>query len=260
MQLVQVPDASIDYDHVKNNHTFDTAHAALSVIFGTDVPFSLLDVGCGTGTWLRAASQLGVSEIYGVDGIIVGDSYRHVTKDVICQHDLSVPFNLNRRFDLVLCLEVAEHIPQSSSQVLVSSLATHSDTILFSAACPGQHGQHHINCQWPAYWQEHFNRHGFVCVDLVRWQTWDQPRIDPWYRQNIFKAYLDRQMAGQEPRLKSVVHPDMHAAMSSKLIQDAVQRIELGEYPPKWYLRAIARSTRRSIANRAHSWFQPRRE
>ena len=254
MEIVQTGENNIDYDHQKNIHTIENAFATLSNLFRSGVPSSILDVGCGTGTWLRADADLGVADYLGIDGIVVADEVRHVPKSTIQQHDLSKSFNLNRRFDLILCLEVAEHLPESSSDNLISSLVTHSDTILFSAACPGQHGQHHINCQWPAYWQESFNRHGFTCDDSVRWQIWDEARIQPWYRQNIFRARHDNITAGHEPRIMAVIHPDMHRAMSEKLTQDAVQhaiqRIEAGAYPLRWYFTASTRAALTKVAKR----------
>lgn len=245
---------NIDYDHQRNNHTFETAFATLSILLRSGVPSSILDVGCGTGTWLRAAADLGVTDCFGIDGIIVADKDRHVPKNIIQRHDLSKVLNLNRRFDLVLCLEVAEHLPDSSADILISSLVTYSDAVLFSAACPGQHGQHHINCQWPAYWQEHFNRYGFACDNSVRWQIWDEPQIDPWYRQNIFLARLDRQSAGYEPRIMAVIHPDMHGAMSAKLTEDAIQRIEAGAYSLRWYFALSARVALMKVRKRTLSW------
>jgi SAM-dependent methyltransferase len=179
---------TIDYDHAASLHTLQGAAAALSTIFGScAAPKSLLDVGCGTGTWLRAALDLGAFDVLGIDGIAVPEQQLHVTRTAIELCDLSNPFDLGRRFDVALCLEVAEHLPESSSAGLISSIAAHSDAILFSAACPGQPGQHHVNCQWPSYWQALFNGEGYVCDDSVRWQIWDDKRIEPWYERRAHR-------------------------------------------------------------------------
>src|SRR5262245_54459582 len=166
----------IDYDHGQNRHTLEGAADALFSILGSNIPRSLLDVGCGTGTWLRAASDLGVAEVFGVDGI-VPEASLHISKDLVSQQDLSKTFNLARRFDVALCLEVAEHLPEEAADSLITSIVAHSDMVLFSAACPGQPGQHHINCQWPIYWQDLFNQRGYACDDSVRWKIWDDSRI-----------------------------------------------------------------------------------
>jgi SAM-dependent methyltransferase len=223
----------IDYDHAANLHTLEGAAAALATVFDKSVPRSLLDVGAGTGTWLRAASDLGVSDVFGIDGVIP-EKFLHVDRNTIVRRDLSVAFDLGRRFDMALSLEVAEHLPEASAPVFVASILRHADLILFSAAAPNQWGQHHINCQWPAYWQRFFNDNGFVCDDSVRWQLWSDQRIEPWYRQNVFLAHRFPEKAGKEARIKPVIHPEMLRIMSMGPIRN-------GSYPLKWYFKVTAR-------------------
>jgi SAM-dependent methyltransferase len=225
----------IDYDHKRNVHSLEGAVATLSAILTSPLPRTLLDIGCGTGTWLRAAIDLGVTTVVGIDGVRVPQEDLEVAEDRIEYLDLSEPFDLKQRFDLVLCLEVAEHLPQNSSCHFVSSIVAHSDLILFSAACPGQPGQHHINCQWPVYWQRLFNEHAFTCDDSVRWKIWDDARIPPWYRQNIFWARRDSTIAGLEPRLKGVVHPEFLPALAHAIATE-------GQKPAARYGTAVLRA------------------
>lgn len=204
-----------DYDHALSTHTIAGATAALPVLFALGgMPLTLLDVGCGTGTWLRAALDLtgGAIDICGVDGVdLERDRSLMIPASSFVQRDLSYPFDLSRRFDAALCLEVAEHLDEPSAPILVASLVVHADIVFFSAACPGQPGFGHVNCQWPEYWQRMFNRVGYVCSDAVRWNLWDDQRVEPWYRQNLFRASVDLRRAGTEPRIARVVHPDMLA-------------------------------------------------
>ncbi|MBV9519748.1 MAG: methyltransferase domain-containing protein [Hyphomicrobiales bacterium] len=90
----------IDYDHSRNLHTLEGAAAALSRPFRR-TPKSVLDVGCGTGIWLRAAAELGVREI-SADGIIAEADELEIARDLISQVDLTSSFSLGRRFDVAL--------------------------------------------------------------------------------------------------------------------------------------------------------------
>ena len=98
--------------------------------------------------------------------------------------DLSKPFNLGRRFDFVQCLEVAEHLPLSRSESLVSDLVFHSDVVLFSAAPPGQGGEYHINEQSYDFWKSLFAEHGYIAFDCLRPMLLQNRAIPFWYRYN----------------------------------------------------------------------------
>jgi hypothetical protein len=86
----------------------------------------------------------------------------------------------------------------------VDFLTSAADTVLFSAAIPGQGGDNHINEQWPAYWQGLFRSSGFDFEDGIRWRFWEDELVDWWYRQNMFLA---RRGANEPGMVKSVVHP-----------------------------------------------------
>src|SRR5947209_4880766 len=94
----------IDYDHSKNIHNLDGPRAALPVLLAEAKPRSLLDIGCGTGTWLRAAVEFGVPEIFGVDGVEIPKERLLVPPDCFRKQDLTRLWKLERRFDVVLCL------------------------------------------------------------------------------------------------------------------------------------------------------------
>jgi SAM-dependent methyltransferase len=139
-------------------------------------PGSLLDVGCGQGEWLDA---FGLDDMLGVDiAAPEGDRYR--------RHDLAEPLHLNRTFDLVLCLEVGEHLPEAAADTLVDTLTRHGTKVVFSAAVPGQAGKGHINCQPHEYWHGKFAERGFATYDLVRPLMQHDGRVSPWYRNNMF--------------------------------------------------------------------------
>jgi hypothetical protein len=149
-------------------------------------PKSVVDVGCGLGTWLSVFEELGVEEILGIDGDYVDKEKLLIPKDKFVCMDLSKPDTLNRKFDLAVCLEVAEHIPINNANALIDLIISTSDTIFFSAAIPGQGGKGHVNEQWPDYWRDLFAAKGYKMVDILRNKFWDLQEVQPWYSQNSF--------------------------------------------------------------------------
>ena len=147
-------------------------------------PESVLDVGCGIGAWSATWIAAGVSDLTGVDGDYVDRSALVIPPAQFRSWDLTRPLDLGRRFDLVQCLEVAEHLPANSAKTLVESLVRHSDLVVFSAAVPRQGGTHHVNEQWPSYWVSLFASVGFQVFDPFRARVWDDNRVEYWYRQN----------------------------------------------------------------------------
>ena len=232
----------LDYDHSLNLHSLEGPQAAFPEVFRSGMPTSLLDVGCGTGTWLRAAMDCGIKDLRGVDGLAVPPDQLLFPGSFFQVLDFRVQWDLGRRFEAALCLEVAEHLEARHSNDLLDSLTRHSDFVVFSAACPGQPGQHHVNCQWPAYWQRMFNDRGYVCSDAVRWRLWELEAVEPWYRQNIFTARRAPAEAGREPRIPAVVHPGLIPWLKYEMFGESfglhVEQIEEGRQPLGWYFKA----------------------
>ena len=130
-------------------------------------------------------------------------------------HDLTKPLNLDRRFDLVMSLEVAEHLDSRFAPVFVESLVRHGDVVLYSAAVPGQGGNHHVNEQWPSYWVELFAEHDFRPYDVLRGNLWGNPAVEWWYQQNclIFASAEAAARLGLSPSSApiDIVHPTLLA-------------------------------------------------
>jgi SAM-dependent methyltransferase len=120
--------------------------AFASLIAWRGVPQSYLDLGSGTGAMVNIARKFGIDAL-GVD-IINGPEHWFV------HHDLSAPLDLGpKRFALITCLEVGEHLPLDAHDVLCNTIARHlapGGLLVFSAAPPGQRGEHHVGCR-PAY-------------------------------------------------------------------------------------------------------------
>lgn len=154
---------------------------------------SIIDVGCGVGSWLNAARQLGVHDVTGVDGDYVQREQLEIPADRFVAADLPGLTHRQlaertpsgpRRYDLVLSLEVAEHLPPTAAGGFIDLLCALGPVVLFSAAVPFQGGTNHLNERFPSFWATHFARHGYLAVDAVRQRVWDDANVEWWYRQN----------------------------------------------------------------------------
>lgn len=202
-------------------------------------PKSILDVGCGTGTWLKVFEEHGIKDFLGIDGDFVELDTLKISADKFLACDLRAEWRLNRKFDLVVSLEVAEHLPENSADLLVSSLVSHGDNILFSAAIPGQGGQNHLNEQWPIYWQRKFEKHGFYFQDAIRQLVWNNPDVEWWYRQNIFLVTKERPT--HVAPILPLVHPELFQR-TIRISEHNYQSLLEGRHGLKTGLRIFVRS------------------
>jgi SAM-dependent methyltransferase len=204
-----------------------SARAVVPVVLEYVQPCSVLDVGCGLGTWLRVFAERGVSEILGVDGDYVRDRGLEIPPERFIAADLSRSLDVGRTLDLVVSLEVAEHLPESAADSFVGNLVRHAPIVLFSAAVPFQGGTGHLNEQWPEWWAARFATHGYVPVDCLRGRIWSHPDVEWWYAQNIL-FYADRSYLKSNAALRraaevtsaerlSLVHPKKYLQMVRKI-------------------------------------------
>ena len=159
---------------------------------------SVVDFGCARGSWLSTWQRAGVADICGVDGDYVLRGGMEIDQQQFVPADLAQPVRLGRHFDLAQSLEVAEHVPASSAAIFVDSLCSHAKVVLFSAAPPGQGGEHHVNEQPYAYWRDLFKEQGFAVFDCVRPALRGRPEVQAWYRYNTF-LYVHMTRVGELP-------------------------------------------------------------
>jgi SAM-dependent methyltransferase len=162
-----------------------SARRIVPLIMSRFAPASVVDVGCGIGEWASVFSECGVSRIVGIDGDHIPRDMLLIPRDCFIAQDLTRPLLLRDRFDLAVCLEVAEHLPPSCADQLVGDLVHLAPTVLFSAAIPHQGGVQHVNERWQSYWAQRFARWGYEPVDVVRPAVWEDFDVMPWYAQNM---------------------------------------------------------------------------
>lgn len=194
---------NLDFYKAQSAGSYASARRIVPLVLQCIGPKSVLDIGCGVGTWLRVFRESGVEQITGLDGDYVDRSALQIDQGDFIPTDLSVPFTAGPAVDLAICLEVAEHLSPESGVALVKRLVASAPFVLFSAAIPGQLGTDHINEQWQDYWRRLFADEGYVAIDLVRPQVWGLPDVEPWYQQNII-LYASPAGLAAKPELRPV--------------------------------------------------------
>lgn len=215
----------INYIHTETIHNSKAAEEVLPYLFNLIKPHSVIDFGCGTGSWLKIAKQLGAKKILGIDGV-------HVNKEMLCinegeflQHNLTLPLTIEGRYDLAMCLEVVEHLPEEAADNAISLITASADILLFSAAIPGQGGQFHLNEQWPDYWQNKLKAHGFLPCDNLRQKFWDNDNVEWWYKQNMV-LYVKPGIAS---KLNLEITKDLPVYIHPYLLNDKLQKLHIAE-------------------------------
>jgi len=217
-------------------------------------PASVVDVGCGIGTWLSVFKAHGVHDIVGIDGDYVDRARLWMPVEHFVPFDLTEPVELGRTFDLAVSVEVAEHLPAEVADVFVASLAKLASVVLFSAAAPYQGGIHHVNEQWPEYWAQRFECHGFVAIDALRAALWHDQRVEWWYAQNMLlyarnealaiHQELARLYRATERRPIGLMHP------GGALLSPELHTYHVGQAGPSELVRALPAAFVRALRKR----------
>ena len=121
-------------------------------------PKNVLDIGCGPGMYVDELLKRGVPSM----GIEISSK---ISKPYVLNKSL---FDMHETADAVMCIEVAEHLPEEKADALVSKVTGSVENILiWTAAIPGQGGVGHINCQPKEYWREKIQARGLVYDDAL---------------------------------------------------------------------------------------------
>jgi len=155
-------------DHVPESTTslqYEVVEKGLKVILGKK-PESIVEFGSAAGWFTSYYHSKGIY-IFALEGTRAGIKRlidRGFPENQMKRHDLRLPINLGRKFDLAICTEVGEHLEPPFASQLVVSIAIHSDICLFSIEDqlkPNANHVHHSNEQPWKYWDNLFAFYGF---------------------------------------------------------------------------------------------------
>jgi SAM-dependent methyltransferase len=240
----------LKYYHDEGTHNLVSPGIIAPLVYKLVTPKSVVDVGCGLGNFLYSFKQLGVKPVLGIDGSWINHGLleKYLSKEEFMEADLENLGQLNYRFDLAICLEVAEHLAEASADNFIKSLVSLSDVVLFSAAIPHQGGQNHLNEQWPSYWAEKFGNYGYNFNDLLRPVLWGNNKVEYWYQQNIFlvakKGYKFNLSVLEEYKdsfkIMDCVHPEIYRQK-----METIRRIK--SLNPRIYLNYLIKTVKQRL-------------
>jgi len=211
------------YIHEENVHNLKDPEIIIPKILEIISPKSVVDIGCGIGTFLNVFNRYGISNLMGLDGHWVDKSLllKNIRANQFREIDLEKEFSLEQKYDLVVSLEVAEHLSKASASNFVKNLVNAGEVILFSAAIPNQGGQNHINEQWLSYWEKLFFKHDYVLHNIMRPILWNT-KCQTCYKQNMVVFTPKDYLFGHEIKysiLKDVVHKELYEFKIGQLEQ-----------------------------------------
>lgn len=225
--------------HLSHRQRTMASAAAFAGVVMQHLPFirSVVDVGCGLGCWLDAFRQCGATTLIGYDGDYIDRSQLAIPADCFRAIPLDWKFDIEGHYDLAISMEVAEHLPPRSSQPLVASLCRAADVVLFSAAIPGQKGEHHINARPHRYWHDCFAAQGYVAYDFIRPLLWHREDLQLCYRQNGF-VYV------RETVLQQPAYAGLAGQPKANCLTLIEEDILVAESSPRAFLKRLLRLSR----------------
>ena len=122
-------------------------------------PVTVLVIGCAMGLLVEYLRRRGV-EAFGIatsESVIQGV---HPSIRAYCRVG-SVTDPLAEKYDLIVCIEVLEHLPQEEAELSIENLCLHSEDVLFSSTPLDYKDPTRVNVRPPEYWVEQFARRGF---------------------------------------------------------------------------------------------------
>jgi hypothetical protein len=168
-------------------HVINAIEKTFNLDARTEVDY--IDVGCAIGDLVQEGLRRGWDS-YGIEGSEAALPFLECPPDRVYFGDLRQSvhkYMIARRFTVLSCFEVAEHIQEEYSDMFVKNLCNLSYNIVVSAAPPGQKGHHHYNCQSYEYWDKKFEDMEYVKETMLedRFRSY----LEPWRKKDGIRAF-----------------------------------------------------------------------
>jgi SAM-dependent methyltransferase len=136
-------------------------------------PKTVLDAGCAIGLLVEALRQRGV-DATGIDLSSYAIGRVDEGLRAYCRQG-SIADEFPQRYDLIVSIEVLEHMPARAAEAAIANFCRHTDDVVFSSSPLDYKEPTHVNVHPPEYWASEFARHGFY-----RDVDFDGSYITPW--------------------------------------------------------------------------------
>ena len=218
----------------ERNETWLTFFGGIADRIVRDIaPRTALDAGCAMGLLVETLRARGV-DATGVDISTYAIERAHESVRPYCRvGSIAEPFD--RRVDLIVCIEVVEHMPADEAERAIANLCRHTDDVLFSSTPFDFREPTHVNVHTPEYWGEQFARHGFfrdVDFDagfITRWAVRYRRRTEPLARivRDYERRFWELRLAESDARAYSM---DVQKRLETvEAERDRIARVELLE-------------------------------
>jgi len=184
MDYIDMDSGVWSLETAKKRHRYDSKLAEYIAIIYKNIN-SVADVGCGTGRYCKCFKDAGIPIVHGYEGTIG-------IKEIAVYDDIMTVDLTKRRwvdivYDLVICLEVGEHIPKTYEQVFIDNLCRYvSKDLILSWAVPGQGGAGHFNELSNEYIIKELAKRGFIFDDGASMKLRESSSLK-WFRYTLMK-------------------------------------------------------------------------
>lgn len=183
-------------------------------------PARVLDAGCAMGFLVETLRERGV-DARGIDLSEYAIDHVHPPVRPFCRVG-SITDDLGGDYDLIVSIEVAEHMPTRSAEAAIANICAHTSDVLFSSSPIDYREPTHVNVHPPEYWAEQFARHGFY-----RDVDYDATYILPWAARFRKRSEpMHRLVHGYERRYWELAHAASDARSYATELQKTFATVE----------------------------------